>query len=117
MTRRLKPGDVFEGKVVRFLQFGAFVEIVPGKDGLVHVSQLTDSDERVGKPEDVVKLGDKIRVRVTEIDGQGRVNLTAKGLDQPFDPGNPNPAAAASGGWWRAAAVETAAADRIAAEI
>ncbi|MGO8670064.1 MAG: polyribonucleotide nucleotidyltransferase, partial [Capsulimonadaceae bacterium] len=91
MTRTLRPGDIFEGTVVRFLQFGAFVEIMPGKDGLVHVSQLTDSDERVGKPEDVVKLGDKIRVRVTEIDGQGRVNLTARGLDQPFDPENPEP--------------------------
>ncbi|MBV9849231.1 MAG: polyribonucleotide nucleotidyltransferase [Armatimonadetes bacterium] len=91
MTRTIKPGEIYEGTVVRFLQFGAFVEIVPGKDGLVHVSQLTDSDERVGRPEDVVKLGDKIRVRVTEIDPQGRVNLTARGLDQPFDPANPEP--------------------------
>ncbi len=91
MTRTLKPGDIYEGTVVRFLQFGAFVEILPGKDGLVHVSQLTDSDERVGKPEDVVKMGDKIRVRVTEVDAQGRVNLTARGLDQPFDPANPEP--------------------------
>ncbi|HEY3332475.1 MAG TPA: polyribonucleotide nucleotidyltransferase [Capsulimonadaceae bacterium] len=91
LTRVLKPGDVFEGTVVRFLQFGAFVEILPGKDGLVHVSQLSDSDERVNKPEDVCKLGDKIMVRVTEIDGQGRVNLTAKGLSEPFDPANPEP--------------------------
>ena len=91
MTRTLRPGDIYEGTVVRFLQFGAFVEILPGKDGLVHVSQLTDSDERVGKPEDVVKMGDKIRVRVTEVDAQGRVNLTARGLDQPFDPANPEP--------------------------
>ncbi len=91
LTRTIKPGDEFEGKVVRFLQFGAFVEILPGKDGLVHVSQLTDSDERVGKPEDVVKMGDTLRVRVTEVDGQGRVNLTAKGLDKPFDPANPEP--------------------------
>ncbi len=91
MTRTLKPGDIYEGTVVRFLQFGAFVEILPGKDGLVHVSQLVDSDERIGKPEDVVKMGDKIRVRVTEVDAQGRVNLTARGLDQPFDPANPEP--------------------------
>jgi polyribonucleotide nucleotidyltransferase len=91
MTRTIKPGEIYEGTVVRFLQFGAFVEIIPGKDGLVHVSQLTDSDERIGKPEDVVKLGDKIRVRVTEVDSQGRVNLTARGLDQPFDPANPEP--------------------------
>ena len=91
MTKTIKPGEIYEGTVVRFLQFGAFVEIIPGKDGLVHVSQLTDSDERIGKPEDVVKLGDKIRVRVTEVDSQGRVNLTARGLDQPFDPANPEP--------------------------
>jgi len=91
LTRTLTPGDIYEGTVVRFLQFGAFVEILPGKDGLVHVSQLSDSDERVGKPEDVISLGDKIRVRVTEIDPQGRVNLTARGLDQPFDPANPEP--------------------------
>ena len=91
MTRTLKPGEIYEGTVVRFLQFGAFVEILPGKDGLVHVSQLTDSDERIGRPEDVVKLGDKLRVRVTEVDAQGRVNLTARGLDQPFDPANPEP--------------------------
>ena len=91
MTKTIKPGEIYEGTVVRFLQFGAFVEIIPGKDGLVHVSQLTDSDERIGKPEDVVKLGDKLRVRVTEVDGQGRVNLTARGLDQPFDPANPEP--------------------------
>ena len=91
MTKTIKPGEIYEGTVVRFLQFGAFVEIIPGKDGLVHVSQLTDSDERIGKPEDVVKLGDKLRVRVTEVDSQGRVNLTARGLDQPFDPANPEP--------------------------
>jgi polyribonucleotide nucleotidyltransferase len=91
MTKTIKPGEIYEGTVVRFLQFGAFVEIIPGKDGLVHVSQLTDSDERIGKPEDVIKLGDKIRVRVTEIDPQGRVNLTARGLDEPFDPENPEP--------------------------
>jgi polyribonucleotide nucleotidyltransferase len=91
LTRTIKPGEIYEGTVVRFLQFGAFVEIIPGKDGLVHVSQMTDSDERIAKPEDVVKLGDKMRVRVTEIDPQGRVNLTARGLDQPFDPDNPEP--------------------------
>jgi polyribonucleotide nucleotidyltransferase len=91
LTRTIKPGDIFEGKVTRFLQFGAFVEIMPGKDGLVHVSQLTDSDERIARPEDVVKLGDTIKVRVTEVDFQGRVNLTARGLDKPFDASNPEP--------------------------
>lgn len=91
MTRQIKPGDIYEGTVVRFLQFGAFVEIVPGKDGLVHVSQLSETADRNTKPDDLVKLGEKIRVRVTEIDPQGRVNLTARGLDEPFDPANPEP--------------------------
>lgn len=89
MTKNPKPGDVFEGKVVRFLQFGAFVELVPGKDALVHVSQL--ADPAPSRPDESLKVGDTLRVRVTEIDGQGRVNATARGLEEPFDPANPEP--------------------------
>jgi polyribonucleotide nucleotidyltransferase len=89
MTRTLTPGDIFEGKIVRFLQFGAFVELGNGKDALVHVSQL--SEDPPGRPEDAFKLGDTLKVRVTEIDSQGRVNATARGLDLPFDPENPEP--------------------------
>ena len=66
-------GDVFRGKVVRIMQFGAFVEIAPGKDGLVHISKL--ADKRVEKVEDVVNIGDELEVRVAEIDSQGRINL------------------------------------------
>ena len=66
-------GDVFHGKVVRIMQFGAFVEFAPGKDGLVHLSKL--ADKRVEKVEDVVNIGDELEVRVAEIDSQGRINL------------------------------------------
>ncbi len=80
LTREITAGEIFEGKVVRILDFGAFVELVPGKDGMVHVSQL--ANYRVGKPEDVVKIGDTLKVQVLEIDEQGRINLTHK----PFAP-------------------------------
>ena len=66
-------GDVFHGKVVRIMQFGAFVEFAPGKDGLVHISKL--ADKRVEMVEDVVYIGDELEVRVAEIDSQGRINL------------------------------------------
>jgi polyribonucleotide nucleotidyltransferase len=89
MTKNPKPGEIFEGKIVRFLQFGAFVELVPGKDALVHVSQLGDPPP--ARPDQNLKIGDSLRVRVTEIDPQGRVNATARGLDEPFDPENPEP--------------------------
>ena len=64
---------MFHGKVVRIMQFGAFVEFAPGKDGLVHISKL--ADKRVEKVEDVVNIGDELEVRVAEIDSQGRINL------------------------------------------
>ena len=73
-----KVGDVFDGKVVRIMDFGAFVEISPGKDGLVHISQLATT--RVNRVEDVVKLGDTLKVKLMEIDDQGRYNLSHKVL-------------------------------------
>ena len=76
ITREVKIGEVFQGKVKRILDFGAFVEILPGQDGLVHISQL--SDKRVRKVEDVVKIGDIVPVKVISIDEQGRINLTIK---------------------------------------
>ncbi len=69
-------GEVFDGKVVRIMDFGAFVEIVPGQDGLVHISEL--ANERVNKVEDVVKLGDSLKVKLMKIDDQGRYNLSHK---------------------------------------
>lgn len=76
ITREVEVGKVYEGKVTRVEKYGAFVEILPGKDGLVHVSQLDVA--RVNKVEDICNVGDIISVKVTEIDGQGRVNLSRK---------------------------------------
>ncbi|MBQ3935631.1 MAG: S1 RNA-binding domain-containing protein, partial [Ruminococcus sp.] len=69
-------GAIYKGKVVKLMQFGAFVEIAPGKDGLVHISKL--DKQRVEKVEDVVSVGDEIVVKVMEIDNQGRINLSRK---------------------------------------
>ncbi|MGH3286415.1 MAG: S1 RNA-binding domain-containing protein, partial [Streptosporangiaceae bacterium] len=69
-------GRIYKGKVVRIMPFGAYVEILPRQDGLVHISQL--ADQRVGKVEEVVSIGDEIMVKVTEIDDRGRVNLSRK---------------------------------------
>ena len=69
-------GALYKGKVTRLMAFGAFVEIAPGKEGLVHISKL--DNKRVEKVEDVVKEGDEIVVMVTEIDKQGRINLSRK---------------------------------------
>ncbi len=92
ITREIVAGEIFEGKVVRLMDFGAFVELVPGKDGMVHVSQL--AKYRVGKPEDVVKVGDTLKVEVIEIDDMGRINLTHK----PFAPEPTAEQLASSGG-------------------
>lgn len=78
LTKEVEVGEVYLGKVVRITDFGAFVEVLPGKDGLVHISQL--ALERVKKVEDVVKVGDEIMVKCIEIDKQGRVNLSRKVL-------------------------------------
>ena len=73
-----KPGDIYEGTVVRLMNFGAFVEIAIGKEGLLHISQI--ANHRVAKVEDELKVGDKVTVKVTEIDRQGRINLSRKAL-------------------------------------
>ncbi len=78
LTKEVEVGTVYQGKVTRILNFGAFVEILPGKEGLVHISQL--APERVAKVEDVVNIGDPIVVKVVEVDSQGRINLTKKGV-------------------------------------
>ena len=69
-------GKIYTGKVTRIMNFGAFVEFMPGKEGLVHISQL--ANERVNKVEDVVSIGDEIMVKLTEIDSKGRLNLSRK---------------------------------------
>jgi polyribonucleotide nucleotidyltransferase len=76
ITREIRIGEIFQGKVKRILDFGAFVEILPGQEGLVHISQL--APRRVAKVEEVVKVGDIIPVKVISIDEQGRINLSLK---------------------------------------
>ena len=78
LTKEIEVGEVYEGPVTRIMTFGAFVEILPGKDGLVHISDL--ANERVDRVEDVVNVGDTVKVRVVEIDNLGRVNLSRKAL-------------------------------------
>lgn len=84
LTRTVEVGQVYTGKVTRLMNFGAFVEILPGKEGLVHISQL--ARERINKVEDVVSVGDVLAVKVVEIDHMGRVNLSHKDL-LPTPPG------------------------------
>jgi len=76
ITADIEPGQIFEGKVIKIMNFGAFVSLTPGRDGLVHISQL--SDERVENVTDVVKEGEIVKVKVLEVDKQGRVRLSMK---------------------------------------
>jgi polyribonucleotide nucleotidyltransferase len=95
LTREIKIGEIFKGKVNRIMDFGAFVELTPGHDGLCHISEL--AWHRVGRVEDVVKIGDELEVKVVEIDHMGRINLSHKILlprpeggtidDRPHDRG------------------------------
>lgn len=78
MVKEVEVGEEYTGKVTRILPFGAFVEVLPGKEGLVHISQL--EWRHVGTVEEVVDIGDEVTVKVVEIDDQGRINLTRKGL-------------------------------------
>ncbi|MEW6522151.1 MAG: polyribonucleotide nucleotidyltransferase [Bacillota bacterium] len=78
LTRDVETGNVYTGKVTRIMSFGAFVEILPGKEGMVHISEL--AHERVPTVEDVVKIGDEVTVKVIEIDRMGRINLSIKAL-------------------------------------
>ena len=78
MTRRMDEGEVYAGRVTRIIPIGAFVELLPGKEGMIHISQL--ADYRVGKVEDEVAVGDEVIVKVREIDSKGRINLTRLGI-------------------------------------
>jgi polyribonucleotide nucleotidyltransferase len=78
LTREVEVGGTYTGKVTRLTNFGAFVEVLPGKEGLVHISEL--ADYHVSKVEDVVKVGDEIMVKVIEIDHLGRVNLSRRAV-------------------------------------
>ncbi len=77
----VEVGQIYEGRVARLVDFGAFVTILPGKDGLVHISQL--SDERVKSVNDVLSEGDTVRVKVLEVDKQGRIRLSMRDVNGP----------------------------------
>jgi polyribonucleotide nucleotidyltransferase len=79
ITADVEVGRVYEGRVARLMDFGAFVTILPGRDGLVHISQI--SDERVERVSDKLKEGDVIRVKVLEVDRQGRIRLSMRNVD------------------------------------
>ena len=81
LTREVKAGEVFEGKVTRLMDFGAFVEVLPRQEGLVHISEL--AHWRVNKVTDIANVGDTIKVKVLEIDSMGRINLSRKALIEP----------------------------------
>ena len=89
LTRKVNEGEVFSGAITRIIPIGAFVEILPGKAGMIHISQL--SEARVEKVEDVVKVGDEVTVRVREIDNRGRINLTLRGVPQNGEGTEPAP--------------------------
>ena len=78
ITADIEPGQIYEGKVARIMDFGAFVTIAPGKDGLVHVSQI--SNERVERVSDKLSEGDMVKVKVLEVDKQGRIRLSMKAI-------------------------------------
>ncbi|MEG0924075.1 MAG: polyribonucleotide nucleotidyltransferase [Anaerovoracaceae bacterium] len=78
LTKDVEVGEIYEGKVMRLMTFGAFIEILPGKEGLLHISKM--AKERVEKVEDVMNIGDVVKVKVTEIDNQNRINLSRKEL-------------------------------------
>ncbi len=80
IVRDFEPGEIFKGKVLRMLDFGAFIELPGGRDGMVHVSEL--APYRIGKPEDFLKVGQEVMVKVKEVDDQGRINLTMLGLPE-----------------------------------
>ena len=86
---KVHEGEIFSGVVTRIIPIGAFVEILPGKEGMVHISQL--SEARVERVEDVVRQGDEVTVRVREIDSRGRINLTLRGVSQNGGMSYPEP--------------------------
>jgi len=98
LTREVQAGEQFEGTVKRIQPFGAFVELTPGKEGLVHVSKM--SNDFVSDPAEVVNIGDKVKVKIHEIDEMGRVNLIMDGVD-PNKASSSSPRPPMGGGGFR----------------
>ncbi len=85
LTKEVAAGEIYDGKVTRLMDFGAFVEILPGKEGLVHISEFSNS--RVDRITDVAQVGQELHVKVVEIDDKGRINLSVKQADPSYNPG------------------------------
>ena len=79
LTHEVVPGEVFQGRITRIMNFGAFAEILPGQEGMVHISEI--SEKRTERVEDALKIGQMVTVKVKEIDNLGRINLTMRGLE------------------------------------
>ena len=79
LTREVKAGELFQGRITRLMAFGAFAEVLPNQEGLIHISEM--ADRRVEKVEDIVKVGDVVPVKVIKIDEQGRINLSMKAVN------------------------------------
>ncbi|MEG0827876.1 MAG: S1 RNA-binding domain-containing protein, partial [Acinetobacter sp.] len=80
LTAEIEPGTIYMGKVIRIVEFGAFVNIMPGTDGLLHISQI--SNERIANVADVLKEGQEVKVQVADVDNRGRIKLTMKDIEQ-----------------------------------
>ena len=80
LTAEVEPGTIYTGKVIRIVEFGAFVNILPGTDGLLHISQI--SNERIANVADVLKEGQEVKVQVADVDNRGRIKLTMKDIEQ-----------------------------------
>ncbi len=93
LVKEVQPGEIYDGTVARIQPFGAFIQILPGKDGMVHVSDMGEPGEFVDNPESKVKIGDKVKVRVKEVDQMGRINLSMR-----MDPATDKPKGERSGG-------------------
>ena len=99
LTKEVKVGEIYTGRITRLMNFGAFVELLPGKDGLIHISQL--GAERVESVEDEVKVGDEVTVVVSEIDNMGRVNVSRRAVLLGEDPPLPGEGGSRGGGGGR----------------
>ena len=96
IVREIKVGEIFEGTVTRIATFGAFLELLPGREGMCHISQL--SNKRVEKVEDVVKVGDKLQVKVIEIDDRGKIDVSHSAVLDPNSPQRSRSGSSSGGG-------------------
>ena len=97
ITRKIEPGEIFQARVTRIMDFGAFAEIVPGQEGLIHISEI--APYRVAHPGEIVRVGEVIPVKVIKIDEQGRINLSLKAVKKDYPQPRPESPGRSPGGW------------------